>query len=630
MMSKPGSVRRAQIDPSHVDSMLAKELHQMSFQDRTGIEEEIHGVQSLAVTETPELIEESLRQFQREIETAPHELKQAYEEALQRNAASRRYVQDRDFRVKFLRTEWMDPRGAVRRFLLFLEGLRRHYGPVGLERPIRHDDLDKAEKDLLRSGTLQVLPSRDRAGRLVLVSQGTTAQATLQARVRMDIWCCLRLFSFRSTAIFFLHRSSHPHPRLYCMMYVFIAILPDIFIIFLFVVMAQIKMMLYVFLVLSDDVETQKLGLIFILTCDVKFQGKELEQLHDPESRAENDFLKYCLPLRVCAYHFCLPNDGSLVHQLIWAIIMVQLGSKQRVRTRFHNPAAGAPGMGGLASTEVQYSLMTFGINVLALPITSGGQIKTKNHLQWIKTRRAIELLCEMEATRSDQEQKRQQEEESSYSNRLAIATSCGGTVPSRMDTTVSTSPHPSTFSYAAFLSTIIVHPGIHDVLLLKGGNMHHWGNIEFQGLLAARVQEYIATPSRSIGRKEIRTQVINAVHARGGQFLMVRPFNNDCATKDSGASGGSWWVENTDLVDLHDRISTALYDLNRKLEGKKKMQMSKSFTTEFSGLDNNNGNNKRRKLIGISADGSSSDDDDCGRNCSTACGIGLGGSKRN
>jgi hypothetical protein len=143
------------------------------------------------VTETPELIEESLRQFQLEIETTSIESKQAYEEALRRNDASRRYVQDREFRLKFLRKESMDACAAVRRFLIFLDGVRRHFGPVGLERPIRHNDLDKAEKDLLRSGTVQILPSRDRAGRLIVVSQGTMAHAAVQTRVRMKIWRCL-------------------------------------------------------------------------------------------------------------------------------------------------------------------------------------------------------------------------------------------------------------------------------------------------------------------------------------------------------------------------------------------------------------------------------------------------------
>jgi hypothetical protein len=356
--------------------------------------------------------------------------------------------------------------------------------------------------------------------------------------------------------------------------------------------MAQIKMLLYVFQVVSDDVESQKLGFVYILSADVKFLGKELEQLYDPVSRAENVFLNNCLPVRACAFHFCLPNDGSLAHQLIWAIIMVQLGSAKRVRTRFHNPAAGAPGMGGLTSTEVLYRLMTYGINVQDLPITSGGQIKTKNHLQWIKTRKAIEFVCEMKSTRAEQEQQHHQE------------------LPS---------------AHAAVLQSIIVHPGIHDVLLLKGGSMHHWGSMKFQSLLAARVQEYIATPTRSVERREIRSQIIEAVHDWGGHFLVVQTCNNDCTTKGSGASGGSWWVINTDLSDLHDRISTALYDLNRKLDGKKKMQMSKSYTTEFSGLDDNNAINKRRKLIGISGD----DDDDYGRNCSLACGIGLGGIKK-
>lgn len=382
-------------------------------------------------------------------------------------------------------------------------------------------------------------------------------------------------------------------------------------------------MLLYFFQVLSDDVEAQKQGLVFILSADVKLLSMEIEDMSDPEKRIAHIFLRDAIPVRSCAFHFCLPNDGSLAHQLIWALFMLQVGSSKRVRTRFHNPPASVPGMGGIASTEVQYLLMTFGINVQDLPITSGGQIKTKNHIHWIKTRKAIELVCEMEATRAEQLQQQHLRQQEQDQNMFLI--------PSMMAyTTIGTATPPNTFSRTAFLDTMIVHPGIHDVLLLKGGSMHHWGNIEFQSILAARVEEYITTPSRSVERKGIRAQIINSVHDRGGRFLMVGCADNDCMTKSTGASGGSWWVVNTDLPDLHDRISTALYDLNRKLQGKKKMQISKSVTSEFSGLADNSGTYKRRKVIviGPHTDSPSVDEEDYDRNCADACGGGFGGFK--
>mmetsp|Transcript_32954 Transcript_32954/g.55240 ORF Transcript_32954/g.55240 Transcript_32954/m.55240 type:complete len:86 (+) Transcript_32954:969-1226(+) len=45
---------------------------------------------------------------------------------------------------------------------------------------------------------------------------------------------------------------------------------------------------------------------------------------------------------------------------------------------------------GGL-TLETQYQLMTYGITIQGLTITSTGSIKTKSHLQWLKNRRAIE-----------------------------------------------------------------------------------------------------------------------------------------------------------------------------------------------------------------------------------------------
>jgi hypothetical protein len=182
-----GRTRTTQpIDPSHVDYMLAKELQQMSFQDRNGVEEEIHGVHTCAVDETPELVHECMDQFQREIDASSIDLKDAYVEAILMNGTSLKYVQDFNFRLKFLRAEKFDVKGAVRRFLLLLSGLRRYYGSFALERPLRHDDMDKASKDLLRAGVMQFLPSRDRAGRLIIVSQGTMSNASIITRVRRE------------------------------------------------------------------------------------------------------------------------------------------------------------------------------------------------------------------------------------------------------------------------------------------------------------------------------------------------------------------------------------------------------------------------------------------------------------
>lgn len=161
--------------------MMAKEVSQLSFVDRSSIYEEIHGVQSLAIQETPELHQTSLQQFQYEIEIYPGN-KSAYDDAM---IAGSDYVCSHEMRLKFLRADLFDAKKAVARFLLHLENLFRFFGPVALQRPLQYSDLGRKEVELLRKGFIQTLPSRDRAGRLVEVAifRREFLQADMETRV---------------------------------------------------------------------------------------------------------------------------------------------------------------------------------------------------------------------------------------------------------------------------------------------------------------------------------------------------------------------------------------------------------------------------------------------------------------
>lgn len=189
--------------------MMANELYRMSFQDRTELEEEIHGVHSLAVTETPELIEESMDKFQRELDATPTESKHAYQEAMTMNITSRHFVQDRKLRLKFLRAELFDAPKAVRRFVLYLDGMKRYFGPSALERPLQYSDMGKAEQDTFKAGVFQILPSRDRAGRLVLVGQGTTTHVSVHTKVREKLHSCYTHMAVVQMHLYVVVSSSH-------------------------------------------------------------------------------------------------------------------------------------------------------------------------------------------------------------------------------------------------------------------------------------------------------------------------------------------------------------------------------------------------------------------------------------
>ena len=100
--------------------------------------------------------------------------KLAYDEA-QRMATeegSTTFVNDEAFRLRFLRAEQFRPKQAAERMIRNLDLLYRYVGPEGLKRPIRLSDLDESSLSLLKAGSFQLLPCRDRSGRRIVVRIG--------------------------------------------------------------------------------------------------------------------------------------------------------------------------------------------------------------------------------------------------------------------------------------------------------------------------------------------------------------------------------------------------------------------------------------------------------------------------
>jgi hypothetical protein len=151
------------VEQKDVDALLAEELNQLSMNEREKISEEIHGVRRV-VEETPELLAESLAALVQELISIPS--KPAYELAEQ---LSNQYVTDLKFRLMFLRAEDFDARKAASRLVSFLSLKLELFGAEKLVRPIFLSDLDKEDMATLKSGIVQLLPARDRAGRAVII-----------------------------------------------------------------------------------------------------------------------------------------------------------------------------------------------------------------------------------------------------------------------------------------------------------------------------------------------------------------------------------------------------------------------------------------------------------------------------
>ena len=154
------------------DSLFAKALTKLSFNDRTTIENEIHGVSCIAVEETPDLLEHSLIDFESEI----HKIhpKPAYGKAqelllLSSNPSSIYcYINDNNFRLRFLRCELFNVRKAAERYIKYLDFVLELYGEYALQRHIKMSDLTRNEMVFLREGLYQILPYRDQSGRRII------------------------------------------------------------------------------------------------------------------------------------------------------------------------------------------------------------------------------------------------------------------------------------------------------------------------------------------------------------------------------------------------------------------------------------------------------------------------------
>ena len=184
-------------DQKTVNEILSKELFHLSMKDRNDIQEEIHGVHCLAPIETPQMIEESLKdlsnilkddklipvsekyayllsQQQDLIETVESESgtkiktesgkktpktpesgskpKPKSKSAIPIPIIKETYVNDINFRLRFLRCELFNVLKAAKRIVYFLNLVLELFGKYALVRPIRLSDFTKEEQKDFRKG----------------------------------------------------------------------------------------------------------------------------------------------------------------------------------------------------------------------------------------------------------------------------------------------------------------------------------------------------------------------------------------------------------------------------------------------------------------------------------------------
>lgn len=247
-------------DDFEIDTLLAKELNQMSFQQRESINEEIHGINvdqkylEHVIEETPELLKESFCKLNAELELL-RPTASAFnrsQELYGSNETDTTYINTEEFRIMFLRCELFDCCKAANRMCAFIDLVYELYGDIALKRRAYLTDLDdNIEGKIMRAGYSQVLPGRDRSGRRIFVHVGfnSTDEYTAQSRLRIAIYCLLSLL---------------------------------------------------------EDEETQKKGVVTI------FWHQNISILDDIFTRGKSNSKIHCIPIRVGAFHNCFISKPSV------------------------------------------------------------------------------------------------------------------------------------------------------------------------------------------------------------------------------------------------------------------------------------------------------------------------------
>jgi hypothetical protein len=154
------SYRTPQIEET--EAVLANALIALSMEERTQVYEDVHGV-SETINESAEFLSQKLAEFDLDISVKKTDI---YNIAARQ---SKDYVENIDFRLMLLRSTLFDVPAATTRLMKFLAQKAIYFGEGKLSKEITLLDLSADDLHSLESGAFQILPERDRSGRVIIV-----------------------------------------------------------------------------------------------------------------------------------------------------------------------------------------------------------------------------------------------------------------------------------------------------------------------------------------------------------------------------------------------------------------------------------------------------------------------------
>eukprot|EP00980_Cylindrotheca_fusiformis_P017567 scaffold5516_cov105-Cylindrotheca_fusiformis.AAC.1 len=315
-------MRRNSTTAVSANKLLAAELEKLSFEERERVYEDVHGV-SDAIQETPELIANCLEQLNHEIDSIKN--KDAYKQA---RLQSPSLLTNQEYRLAFLRSTLFNTNKAALHLVQY-SAYKMEF--MGTEQPAKHqialEDLGPVATRILKFGSFQVLPNRDSKGRAVVVFSPSVLEPVMDAY-------------------------EDPVPMM-------------------------VKAIWYSMSTLSEDEETQKMGVV----CVLNMSGvSERHKKHHRELLWRLTVIGQFLPLRVGCLHCCCTSSSDFTSALL-SIVASAANPIVRVRTRIHNGS----------HTECLYKLVSFGIPIEEFPFTADGGVQLTNHAEWMGKRRKKE-----------------------------------------------------------------------------------------------------------------------------------------------------------------------------------------------------------------------------------------------
>lgn len=268
----PGGRTKTLIGRSEFDDMyqlVQSDIERLSPEEQRRVHQDVEG--AFEVQErTGDQVEQLLEQLSVTLKSINP--KPAYDKAY---SMSPEFVEDKRFRLMFLRALEFDVDRAARRMVKHFEQKELLFGPDKLVQQITLDDLDKDDIESLEAGSLQFLPNKDRFGRKVVLF--------LASRIKYKTW----------------HN--------FC------------------------RMQWYVDMnaFLNDD-ETQKRGyvvVLFMFGSSFRMQSVDFDVWKRATQTSES------LPIRMVSFHYCAA--GPRLNMAFRAAADV-VSARRRVRTRMH------------------------------------------------------------------------------------------------------------------------------------------------------------------------------------------------------------------------------------------------------------------------------------------------------